>query len=122
MAFIILEPIKHGTRNKFIFLKPGQVVKSSFFTKDQADRLISTKCIEIEDTRPPDKLDNDSEESIPDLPDITELKVSDAKVLLNDETDVTTLHKYLDQEEQSIKPRKGIIDFIHLRIRELTGF
>jgi len=121
MSFLIKEPIIHGVGTKVFHLKPSSVVKDSFFTKEQADRLLKANCISRESTKPV-KTSNLDADIIPDLPDITEIKLTDAKVLLNDETDVTTLHKYLDQEEASEKPRKGIVDFVNLRIRELTGF
>jgi len=124
MAYKILEPLLHGTGAKVFSLHPGEVVEDELFTKDQAAHLVDIKCIEAcvdpHISPLPEKKLESSE--IPELPDILSLTVAEAKEMLNDETDIVKLHRFLDAENADNKPRKGILEFIELRIKELTGF
>jgi len=124
MAYKILEHLLHGTRAKVFSLHPGEVVEDELFTKDQAAHLVEIKSIEAcvdphEKPLPEKKLES---EEIPELPDIQKMTVAETKEMLNDETDIVKLHKFLDAENADNKPRKGVTEFIELRVKELTGY
>jgi len=127
MSYKILTPITHGAGGKIFSLQPGEIVKHDFFLSEQAERLKEIGAIKTQKdfslhNKKQDLKPNFETIDVPKLPAIKSLTIAEAKEFLNIETSVTNLHKFLDAEMIGGHARKGVVDFINLRIKELTGF
>lgn len=119
MPYEILIPIKHGAEGKIYELEVGDIVPNDFFSEEQIKSLFTHKAMRESLEKPGTPLPSGTVEELIDLSSMT---VAVAKELLEAETDVTRLTKYLDQESHNPNGRRSMTEFIERKIKYLTGY
>lgn len=122
MPFKILSPIEHGKESKIFHLKPSDVVADDFFTGKEIVALSSLAAIEPTNNTTLHLPTHATSIEI-QTKDILSLSVVEAKELIDNEINLTTLEKYVDQcraHDQSPSAKK-ILKAAERRIHELTG-
>ena len=117
-AFEILEPLTYGQNHVIYDLKPEDVVPDRFFTPAEKRSLLKRGFIKPS-KRKPTELRSKNTVQLADLSTMTDME---AKEVLSNEFEVTTLGRYIYQEQNQPSPREPIIKWIEGRINELTGF
>ena len=121
MSLEILTPVKYGNPETGILypLTIGDRVKEDFFDDVTLQRLMKEGNIKKSLERP-NRLPRGQE--LPDVKDVTQFTVAECKEFVCEEPDVTTLEKYIDQENIQEAPRSSLLKYIENRIKELTGY
>ena len=121
MSLEILTPIKYGHPETGVVysLAIGDRVKENFFDEVSLKRLESKGYVEKSLERP-NRVPKGKE--LPEIKDVTQFTVAICKEFICEESDVTTLEKYIDQENAQEFPRSSLIKYIENRIKELTGY
>lgn len=120
MSLEVLTPLTHSRGGKRYHLKEGDILPDGFFEPRDREAF-------LERDPPLIKKVNDSPATVPEgkkqpvLTDLSKMKIPAAKGLLETEYEVVNLEKYWDQENSN-KRRKSILNWIDLKIRDLTGF
>jgi len=117
-AFEILEPLTYGQNHVIYDLKPEDVVPDRFFTPAEKRSFLKSGFIKPS-KRKPTELRSKNTVQLADLSTMTDME---AKEVLSNEFEVTTLGRYIYQEQNQPSPREPIIKWIEGRINELTGF
>lgn len=124
MPYKVLSPIKHGKGAEVFFLEFGQIVDDNFFTESQVNSLVSVGSLEKVREKELEKEETvvvPESIEVPILSDIKKVTVVEAKEILEKEGDLVNLYKYLDAEKGQKYPRKTVVDYIDIRIKDLTG-
>jgi len=120
MPYRVNGNIKYGKENQVFLLKPGDIVHDGFFLKKDRDNLLDLEGISKTRATPtvsPEGL------RIPQLVDLQDMNVSKVREFLENEFNVATLEKYLDQESKAGEARrKTVLLYIQKRISEMTGY
>jgi len=120
MPYKVLSPINYGKDGLVFKLKIDDIVPDRFFLK--RDRIQMLEAENIVKTREEPTIDP---EGVPinKLADLQDMNVAQVREFLENEFDVTTLEKYIDQENRAKdRRRKTVIIFIQKKITDLTGY
>jgi len=114
----ILEPLTYGQNHVIYNLKPEDVVSDKFFTSAEKRSFLKKGFIRSS-KRKPTELRSKNTVQLVDLSKMTEMEV---KEILSNEFEVTSLGRYIYQEQNQPAPRESLMKWIEGRINELTGF
>lgn len=121
MSYKIKAQIKHGKSGKIYKFVGGEIVDDDFFTEKEKERLIPDYIEKIPENVSVKKSSLKTEK-IKQLKDLSEMTVWQCKELLENEYDITTLLKYLDQERaRGPEERITLTRYIDGKVHELTG-